>query len=333
LYNLLLSRNIGSLKKEINHRNDNEIDISAIPGNYSILERFRKGTDMEENSVEIKCDDTSFPETMEDSFTTYLRIFNSDIPLIRELPYYLIPITITLRYFLIHKVKTNSFRTTISNDDQTKGDNDTESSKTMLNQYELQALLASCIASLTLSYLNKEFYSLDKQKTNNKEKTFDSSLSLEQNIQQNYKNCNLFYLINDRNPNKRSLQLKSTWGIKDFHKNKELYENSLQIYAEFMTLLYVNSNIIQTLKLSEYHPEFKSFYSMNHYIWEEAFYSMIEPFKTTNNAKEGISTIFNKVFTPSNNNNNSNDNKKLTENYSSYLNDVYFKMYNAVTNF
>lgn len=272
---------------------------------------------------------------MEDSYLTYLKIFNSDIRAIKELPYYLIPIAITLRYFLTHKVKLNLFQKgdKLNNDNniQTKDDNDNDSkfSKTILNQYELQALIASCIASLTLSYLNKKFCLLDKQKLNkNNGELSSSSLAIDQNIQSNYKNCNLFYLINDKNPNKRSLQLKTTWGIENFHENKKLYENSLQIYAEFMTLLYVNSHIIQTLKLSQYLQEFRSFYSMNHYIWEEAYYSMIGSFKAMDNTKENISSIFNQVFILNNNNNN---NKESNENYLDYLSEIYFKMYNAIT--
>ena len=297
------------------------------------MERLRKGTDLVENTVEIKCDTNSFPKTMDDSFMTYLKIFNSDIPAIKELPYYLIPITITFRYFLTHKIKLHLFQKSANlnndNNNQTKddNDNDSKSSKTMLNQYELQALIASCVASLTLSYLNKNFHLMDKKKVNkNNEKL--SSLPIEQNIQSNYKNCNLFYLINDKNPNKRSLQLKSTWGIENFHENKKIYENSLQIYAEFMTLLYINSNIIQTLKLSEYHQEFKSFYSMYHYIWEEAYYSMIESFRTMNNTNENISSIFNQVFILNNNNRN---NKEFNETYLGYLSEIYLKMYNAIT--
>ncbi len=264
---------------------------------------------------------------------TYLKIFDSDIPVIKELPYYLIPITITLRYLLIHKVKTNSFHTAKDETSSSKlnndNNNDSESSKTVLNQYELQALIASCIASLTLSYLHKNYYPLDKQKYDkNNEELSASSLTIEQNIQLNSKNCNLFYVMNDKNPNKRSLQLKSTWGIEKFHENKELYENSLQIYAEFMTLLYINSNIIQTLKLSEYHQEFRSFYSMHHYIWEEAYYSMIESFKTMGNINENISFIFNQVFIV---NNNKNNDKKLNDNYLDYLNGIYHTMYSAIT--
>jgi len=186
----------------------------------------RKNSNYIQKEVHISVSN-QFPETYNEQFSKYLEIFNSNIPMIKKLPYYLIPITTVLRFFLIEKIKSYLFicdenNETYSNfinyyknnDDSDSSNKDMmnnndkydknidEESKTSLYWYELESLVASCIAALTFTFLNEKIHQ------NNDEQNSLANSNSEKNY---YKDCqNMFYSLNHHNG--RSLQLKTSMG-------------------------------------------------------------------------------------------------------------------------
>ncbi|OUM66216.1 hypothetical protein PIROE2DRAFT_6658 [Piromyces sp. E2] len=343
LYELLISRNnIGMIKDS--HLDRNIIDT---PKKYVITELYRKNFDFNQRDITVWVNN-QFPNTRDEQFSKYLKVFRSNIPIIKKLPYYLIPITSSIRFFLMEKVKSNLFiydkndetflnfikyykkdndinsfeneneiindnndnndykkdddinffENEILNDNNDKNDKDKNDSnkhyeeepKTALYWYEFESLVASCIAALTFSFLNKRCYPFQREKNSSFTTTSDRN-------NKNYKDCqSMFYTLNHHN--RRSLQLKTTWGIENFQQDLELYNNAIQIYAEFCNIVFLNSNFLQTLRIMETQREYSTFLSMYHYMWEESFYSMINEFKkfSPNRNSHNISFIFNHVF-------------------------------------
>jgi len=304
-------RNFGEEKEEINHieeiiRSGSVCTVKniLIPSTYAV--------------------ENIFTGSIEYIINEYLNIFQSNTPLINALPYYLIPMTTSLRYLLIEKLNFNSFifkdndklYTHLINRNK---NSETASPITKLYHYELEALLASCIAALTFTFLNKSSCSfIEKDKQTIAESTPDF-----QSIKNNIKkygpildfNSNMY--DNLRNNKDRSLQLKSHFDLENLQKNKNQFENAIQIYAEFRNILIMNSYILQVLNLKE----FSSFYSMYHYQWEEAFYSMVYFFKIAKDNQ--ISFIFNHLFSV-------NPSDEKTEIFINYLQDHYLKALNAI---
>jgi len=346
--------------------------------------------DLEINTKEV--DDISL-NTTDERFSRYLSLFKCSIDDVKDLPYYLIPCLISLRYLICKKIKTNSFifnkndslyshlvkylpnlpNNEINNsvetnekdeinifttdDDDDNNDNDDDNNNndddnidddvgvkdskelnkndidkaskdsnkivlpTVLHYYEFEALLASCIAALTFTYLHTNSYSVLKEKTADPEHSITSKYSIETNIKENDIGCHNLY-DNLRYNQTRSLQLKKRWTI-DQMENTDQYENAIQIFSEYVNILNTNTNAMQSLKLSIDFPEFKSFTSMYHYQWEESFHCMVNPIK--NSEERNISLIFNDLFKVNHFNNNVNNVE-----YINYLSNLYTKMLNTI---
>jgi len=318
----MISRNNIELFKEKKYK-----DGINSPKEYSIKEIIRIKLNYEDKYVPIKVNN-HFPKTKKELFTQYLDSFYSNISIINNLPYYLIPLTTCLRFFLIEKIKTNLFicdetDTTYRNfiqfykeksqdSKKEKIDEDDEEPKTPLHSFEFESLLASCVAALTFTFLNVKCYYATKEnnKSPSKNKSLNSTKKREKNI---YSDChNLFYSLNVNN--KRSLDLKNKWGIENFQKDIELYGNSVQIFAEFLSVLYINIQFLEALRITDYDSKYVAFSSMYHYQWEESYYSMIESFKLKND----VFHIFNTTFT------------KNKPDYISFLQKTYSKIFNAI---
>jgi len=270
-----------------------------------------------------------FDNSNNDMFIYYLTLFKSNKNEVKALPYYLIPVVASLRYLLKKKVKENLFKN--ENSDQIYTSN-MASTSTKLYYYELKALLASSIAALTMTYLNISSPYLDES-----QRLLDSLLSLSLNSSSNANNLTLEeniqkhdQMINDSNNynnlynnmkprGKRSLKLKDYEEIKKLQKNSNQFKNAIHIYAEFNNILIMNSYMLQVLKLTEKFPSLSSFYSMYPYLWEGAYYSMIESFKCNN---KKVSSIFRSLFNIEFNTN--------SDNYVNELEKIYSKMLNAI---
>ncbi|ORX45955.1 hypothetical protein BCR36DRAFT_372444 [Piromyces finnis] len=343
-----------------------ESDIE-IPQKYTITELIRDNTRFVERKVNILINN-QFPETPEEQFTRYLEIFYSNISSIRKLPYYLIPISMILRFYLIKKIKCNLFiydrndkhykkfinyykdndadtdkeeeeeeEEEDDDDDDKKekyNNENNQQEKTPLYWYEFESLLASCIAALTFSFLNKECYKYYDERhsvlsSNSNSTEINNGNYKRENYYKKY--ChNMFINLNWQN--ERCLQQKTSWGTEDFMQDIELYNNSIQVYSEFYSVLYINSHFLQALKISESQKQYQPFYSMHHYVWEETFYNMIQIFKNNEEKHDYIYNIFNQVFTLNESksystpvNTNVNNDKYLY-----YLQKIYFKVLNAI---
>jgi len=227
------------------------------------------------------------PSNIEERFNLYLDKFNSNTLFIKSLPYYLIPLASSLRYYLNEKKRLKQY----------------------IFDYEFEALVAASIAALTLTFLNINSY-----KSNNNNLSIHNYY-IEKNIKENY------YRNINRLLNEQRLEL---YKYKILNKNKILdymnYESSIiqlkrntQILAKFRNVLSINSNIMQILKLTDDLPEFQWLSTMHHYIWEEAYHAIV--FQIKNYSKpntEDISKLFNKIFFI-------NDMKNNDENFNSYL--------------
>jgi len=335
MYKMILIRNYGEKKEqsqeEINSieeivRNDSVCSVKNIPVTFSYT--------FENIS----------PDSVENCFNEYLNMFKSNTPLINALPYYLIPVTASLRYLLIEKLNINHFifkdndklyshlinatttvtktiptTTTITSTTTTTSNSEKLSQTPKLYYYELEALLASCIAALTFTFLNKLPLAVEIVKQDGVELTLNSNTN---NIKDNIKKYSTFNIYHNMYDNlkknkDRTLQLKSHFNMENLQKNKNQFENAIQIYAEFQNILIMNSYILQTLNLKD----FASFYSMYHFLWEEAFYSMVYFFKISKNKQ--ISFIFNHLF-------NVNSPDENNKNFINYLEDTYLKVLNAI---
>ncbi|OUM58023.1 hypothetical protein PIROE2DRAFT_16818 [Piromyces sp. E2] len=328
LYEIVLSRNnIGLINDS--HLNENHI---RGPQKFTITELYRKNSDFSQREVDI-----------------WIDVFHSDIPVIKNLPFYLIPITSILRFFLIEKVKYNLFvwddnddtylnfikyhnkydninssekKGIISNPNHnaTKKSEEEEKEKepkTLLYWYEFESLVASCVAALTISFLNKRVYSSPKEKNNSSFTPSHNRDSIFKNETHSRDCKNTFYCLNRYNG--RSLQLRTPWGIENYQQDLELYNNAVQIYAEFCSIVFLNTNFLQILKIMETQSEYSTFLSMYQYMWEESFYSMISEFKTFSSIQnnKNISFIYNKVFLLDKSSSEFNTNQTI--NYLSYL--------------
>ncbi|ORY74697.1 PIN domain-like protein [Neocallimastix californiae] len=346
LYELIFSRNRIGFAKESLLRGGEEEDEKdeekfETSQQLTITERYRKKTDYHEREVKLCVFSHPFPKTNQERFSRYLEVFHSNTPLIRGLPYYLIPIASILRFFLIEKEDNDTNKIKIKNEEkeeeeerneeeerseeredeekekeernekreeeregeeeeeerneEREEDDEDDEPKTVLYWYEFESLLASCIAALTISFLNKRYFLIQKRdyhrssnssssrgtlnKNNNKRNNNNHNNNHNHNHnnspfqKENYRDCqNILYCLSRHGG--RSLQLKSTWGIENFQQDLELYGNALQIFAEFISVIFLNLNFLQVLKIMETQKHhYSTFFSMYPYLWEESFYS------------------------------------------------------------
>ncbi|KAL6595927.1 hypothetical protein U3516DRAFT_849441, partial [Neocallimastix sp. 'constans'] len=321
------------LKLDVNYENINITDSSSNTCEIKFYERIKDEVKIKEYNIDVTDTEDTSLNTNESRFEKYLTLFNSNLQNIKELPYYLIPVVVVLRYYIRYKSKINVFKynkedhlyseinKNVVNDEKRK-DNGVEGDKisesephTLLHSYELEALLASCISALTFSFLNKNNYSsftkeINENENDDRENSFHS---IKNNIKSNYIDCDNLYMVLINNET-RSLQLKKEWTFHAMESVDEL-KNAIQIFAEFTSLLFVSSSLLQILRINHDFPEFKPFYSMYHYLWEEAFNCFIKPIKNSKNIK----SVFNEIFKPDNN-----------DDYMNYLEELYTKLLNII---
>ena len=128
------------------------------------------------------------PSDIDERFNLYLNKFNSDIPSIKSLPYYLIPLVSSLRYYLNEKKRLKQYITTSSNDQKIK----LTCSVNEIFDYEFEALVASSIAALTLTFLNIKSF---ESNNHNLSKIYKS---INENIKDNSNhNINIFLINKD----------------------------------------------------------------------------------------------------------------------------------------
>lgn len=304
MYELIMKRNNQNGKKiefpmnieEIRRRNFESISVST-----SI------DPSMNENSN----------DSIDNNFIIYLNLFQSNVDKIKSLPYYLEPLSSSLRYFLQQK-SSNKLFVYESNDPfyrHLPKAVDSEDSNVKLHSYEFEAILATCVA--TLAYYG--YLSTSSCLSNN---TLPYP-TIRQNIDDNKLPFSNVYLavINNKD---RGLTLRNNANIKNLQRNREQFKNAVHIYAEFTNVLIMNSYLLQTLKLNQDIPEFSPFFSMYSYVWEAAYYSLVDhlrDFKVSKNKR--ISFIFNQLFDINDSN---------TEAYLKYLDSVYSRMLDAIVN-
>ncbi|ORX48431.1 hypothetical protein BCR36DRAFT_80971, partial [Piromyces finnis] len=291
-----------------------------------IEEILRNNTTLISKNVNIYPYENSnlFNGSIEIIFDEYLRILNSNESCVKKLPYYLIPIVSNLRFLLKEKLKTNNFiyksndkaySNIVNNINHENCDSDKIAK---LYHYELEALIASSIIAMTFSFLNIK---ASNRKINHNISSSISSIS--ENIRQNknidgYDN-NLYKQFKENRG--RSLKLKSNFSIKNFKNKKTLFENAIQIYAEFQSILIMNSYLLQSMSIMDNLPEFQEFFSMYQYQCEEAYYNMIDFFRINRDNK--ISFIFNHLYTII-------GTEKQKEAYLEYLEEIYYIMFNSI---
>lgn len=325
LYKLLLIRNYHDGYKTEN----NDMCCSNVKS-FCITEYQRK--EMKYESIVVKIDvdmNRSLPDNIDERLNMYLDIFKSNNETIKSLPYYLIPVVASLRYYLIGKIEANLFDNTLMSDDYNHlcqninlteknitCDNDSNLvSKITVKDYVYKALVSSCVAAMTFTYLHKNFYYLMKNKK------FEYN-SFEENIKKNSFICKTLPDFIHYNKN-RSLRLKGEWSINLFQKFKEQSENAIQIFSEIKSIFYINSCILQALKFPNDCVELETLSSMYHYIWEDAFYGLIYPFSQ---GETNLSLIFKRRFELECTNYIFN----MNSNYFKYLEDTYQKIYHAI---
>ena len=186
--------------------------------------------------------------------------------------------------------------------------------------------MASCIGALTFTYLHVNSFSKLKMDTiENQSLNSSTNYSIQKNIKQYDMDCQNLY-NNLRYNEERSLQLKKQWEIECMEDIQQL-ENSIQIYAEYINIISLNTYSMEVLKLSSINelPEFKSFSSMYHYQWEEAFHCLVNPMKTSKE-RNNIESIFNEFFTVTP----MNQDTFSSNDYINYLSKLYHKMFNII---
>lgn len=307
---------------------------------YPIEEISREGSEVVKNNIQIHYADPTklFDSSIDNRFIEYLTILNSNIKEVKTLPHYLIPLAASLRFLLNEKIKSNSFiynkndkiYETLSNKINHEDDTYTTESITKLYYYELEALLASSIAALTFTFLNisqntEEIFKLPQEEisftiNNNRIKNNDNGEDNAKKINITKSCQNMYY--NLRRNKDRSLQLKNKFGMESLQKNRNRLENAIQIYAEFRNILIMNSYLLQTLRLINDRPEFTPFFSMYHYLWEEAFYNMIDFFKIEN--EKNISFIFNHLYQTNS------ESEETTKNYINNLENIYYRILDVI---
>jgi len=301
------------------YRNDNKVADEMI-------EDLRDGTyattkNVIINPLEIK---NVLSDSVEENFVEYLKIFKSNESSVKKLPYYLIPIVASLRFLLKEKLETNSF--ICENNDKIysllrhnkKYENQDAKMITNLYYYELESLIASSIGALTFTFLNKSVY-----RRNNTKDTSSLGFSIKENIKQNKnveRRCDNIYNLMKKYTD-RSIRLKYNNEMNNLRRKTDIIENAIQIYAEFRSILIMNTFFLQSLKIMDDLSEFKSFYSMYHYLWEEAYYYMIDFFRI--NRENNIP--FSQLFIA-----NDNKNDDQYNDYINYLEEIYIKMLNVI---
>ncbi|KAL6635521.1 PIN domain-like protein [Neocallimastix sp. 'constans'] len=178
-----------------------KLDQSDTPppneNDFIITEYLRKEDKILSEEVNVHVDsDKPLPYSVDKRFEIYLTSFKSNTKAIKALPYYLIPLALSLRYLLIKKIqlklfinkkdgkkKQNSYSKFIKalgmeeSTDEEKIDWERE---TPLNYYEFEALLASCISALTFSFLHKKVYETSNDNPRNKKKNEDQKKAMNQ---------------------------------------------------------------------------------------------------------------------------------------------------------
>jgi len=333
-YDLLFKRNIKDFNKDQ--------DGNDVQTNYSITEYVNENGRIVHKEINFNIDlNDPYPNSLNDRFELYLTVFKSNRDRIKKLPYYLIPVVSSLRYYLLKKCNDNLFipkeddpiytKFLKSNNIQIKArasDLSDLIDDTILHYYDFQALLASCVAALTFTYLHNSVYKQNSKKIVSSNCDIDeiinkisslslSSSSIKENIKENLMNCHNIYDMSVHHKN-RSLSLKKPWTTKFIQTHREDFDNGLQVYAEFLNILNWNSQLMQILNFTEEVEEFGLLYTMYHYIWEEAFYSIIDMAKNND-----ITQIFNTLFKVWGEQNNSGE-------YINYLRNCYSTMLNAI---
>jgi len=97
MYEIMLVRNFGEEKSH------NMI--------YPVKEIIREGSMVGKKNIEIRYTGPHklFDSPVDKRFIEYLTILNSNVKEVKILPYYLIPLTVSLRFLLNEKLKSNSF--------------------------------------------------------------------------------------------------------------------------------------------------------------------------------------------------------------------------------
>ncbi|OUM62221.1 hypothetical protein PIROE2DRAFT_11534, partial [Piromyces sp. E2] len=308
-------------KIEINKVNesDNECstenEISSDSGSESPIQKDKQYKyKMIPNKINIIINKSEFiPSDINERFNLYLHIFNSNISNIKTLPYYLIPLASSLRFYFNEKKKSKQLISTTNNKDNLKSN----ISINEIYDYEFEALVASSIAALTLTFLNINVY------RKNINTPFNDSCCIENNIKTYFNNMENFFLNKQRLELKRKLKINQISKLMKNEPDNRQFKRETQILAEFRNVLTINSNIMQILKLTDDLPEFQYIVSMHHYIWEEAFHRIIYQIKKDFNklTLENIAKLFEEIFDIDGINNN-----KLYKKYLGYLN----KNYNSV---
>jgi len=295
MYKLLLMRNYNSFGKNIKNEKltktiieykRRKIEIEKLNGNDSSTSSGNSSDNDSSNdssndyeyasenkhefypneiNIEINKNEC-IPLDIDKRFNLYLDIFDCNTKYIKSLPYYLIPLVTSLRYYLNEKMKKNHF---IPINDI----NDLNSNITIdkIYDFEFDALVASSIAALTLTYLN---INVDQ---NNKTVLFKNRQRLE--LQRKLNKNQILELMKDQSSNFR-------------------FKRQTQFLAEFRNVLTINSNIMQILKLTDDHPELQNIVTMHHYIWEEAYHRIVYQInkKFINHSVSNITTLFKNLF-------------------------------------
>ena len=224
-------------------------------------------------NIEINKDDF-IPSDKKERFYLYLKIFYSNKWSIKKLPYYLIPLASSLRYYLNMKKQSNQYISFSSSK--------TNPSINDIYNYEFEALIASSIAALTLTFLNYNVYI-----KNNRNLLETKTIDIDN------------YLINEQRLEFKAKRKTDKFYYKLLKNERRNYQlkRETQILAEYRNILSMNSNFLQILKITDDFPELQRVSTMHHYIWEEAFHEIIYYFKKYDNPSvENIITSFLDLF-------------------------------------
>jgi len=242
MYRLLLLRNEKGINGNTKNKTIKNLEKTVIE--YKRTKRTESSSEFckyemkpKEKSIKL----TGFiPSDKEGRLELYLEIFKcNNIPGIEKLEKFLIPLVSSLRYYHEYYVKNYQVGS--------------ESSIKERKNYEFNALIASTIAALTLTYLNINLY--------------ESNKSNEGHVKVDLKYKQRLELRDKLHPER----------IFKFMKNdddKSQYKRETQILAEFKNVLTVNSNIMQILKLTD-DDEYQNISTMHHYLWDQAFNRII----------------------------------------------------------
>jgi len=293
-----------SCKNDGDHSNKNTTYSDA--GNQC---KHQCNHEMVSKKIKIKINKNDYiPLDINERIDLYLKKFNSNISSIKSLPYYLIPLASSLYYYLNEKKRSNQYISTFNIDQKIKS----TSSVNEIFDYEFEALVASSIAALTLTFLNiKSFNPFNSFKKNNFDNyDIDINIILKEQrleLQEKLNKDKIFdYMMNGSS----NIQFK----------------RNTQILAEFRNVLIINSNIMQILKLTDDLPEFQWLSTMHHYIWEEAYHAIVLKIKDENKQSiNNIKSLFKELFYIHKVND-----KKLFNSYIYYLNKNYCMVISSI---